>query len=82
MFLCDKCGKCCRNLKKSSLFAELDRGDGVCRYLEGNLCSIYDTRPLLCRVEDCYNLFFKDSMSKEEFYNLNYKVCQDLKEEK
>lgn len=80
MFFCDCCGECCRNLDKSPVYAELDRGDGVCRYLNGNLCSIYENRPLLCRVDECYETFFKDAMSMEEYYKLNYEVCKKLKE--
>lgn len=79
MFKCDQCGKCCRNLNKSQLYSELDRGDGICKFLNGNLCSIYQVRPLLCRVDDCYEQFFKESMSKEDFYSLNYEVCNELK---
>lgn len=51
MFKCDCCGACCRHLNLSALYAELDRGDGTCKYLSGNLCSIYEKRPLLCRVD-------------------------------
>lgn len=68
MFECDCCGECCRNLHKSKLYAALDRGDGTCRYLNDNLCSIYDERPLLCRVDDCYEVFFAEKLSREEFY--------------
>lgn len=78
MFFCNQCGQCCRNLDKSPLYAELDRGDGVCRYLDGNLCSIYEKRPLLCRVDECYDLFFRESLSREEFYQMNYRVCRQL----
>ena len=53
MFQCDMCGECCRNLGRSSLYRALHDGDGVCRYLTGNMCSIYKDRPLLCRVEEC-----------------------------
>ena len=42
MFKCDCCGCCCRNLQLSDLYSELDRGDGTCKYLVGNLCSIYE----------------------------------------
>lgn len=80
MFECDACGECCRNLNKSDLYKDLDRGDGVCKYLKGNLCSIYDERPLLCRVDESFELYFKNTMSKEDFYNLNYKACRFLKE--
>lgn len=79
MFICDKCGECCRHLKGISIYADLDRGDGVCKYLEGNLCSIYENRPLFCRVDDCYELFFKDEFTREEFDRLNTKICNNLK---
>ncbi len=79
MFECDKCGYCCKNLDKSFLYAELDRGDGVCRYLEGNLCSIYNKRPLLCRVDECYEKYFSEYMTLEEYYIVNQKICKTLK---
>lgn len=80
MFQCEKCGACCRNLDKSSIYAELDLGDGVCKYLNGNLCSIYSDRPLLCRIDECYDVFFKDRYSLEEYYELNYQICKRLKQ--
>ena len=78
MFDCTKCGECCRNLGGSSIYAALDRGDGVCMYLDGNLCSIYETRPLLCRVDESYKLLWKDKMSLKEYYDLNYAACAKL----
>lgn len=81
MFHCECCGACCRNLNKSELYAELDAGGGVCRYLQGNLCSIYDERPLLCRIDECYEMFFKTQYSLEEYYELNYQICKKLKSE-
>lgn len=51
MFKCDMCGECCKNLNKSSLYETLHNGDGVCYYLKGHYCSIYNDRPLLCRVD-------------------------------
>ena len=82
MFKCDQCGLCCKSLKENSLYADLDRGDGVCKYLKGNLCSIYEHRPLFCRVDDCYELFFKDQYTLEEFYEKNYEICRYLKTKK
>lgn len=81
MFPCSKCGACCRSLKLSPLYAQLDRGDGVCRHLTGNLCGIYDTRPLLCRVDECYERYFKETMPVEEYYRLNQESCQKLREQ-
>lgn len=82
MFYCDKCGECCKHLKGISIYADLDRGDGVCKYLEGNLCSIYDERPMFCRVDECYDLFFKDEYSREEYDLLNSEMCNKLKNKK
>lgn len=80
MFKCDCCGNCCKNISKSELYSDLDRGDGVCKYLNGNICSIYNERPLFCRIDECFELFFKRYMSIEEYYKLNYKACEKLKE--
>ena len=79
MFKCDKCGECCRNLKMSDVYSDLDRGDGICKYLNGNLCSIYENRPMKCRIDDSYYEFFKDSVTLEEFYDSNYKMCEEFK---
>ncbi len=79
MFKCDKCGECCRHLSKSELYRELDRGDGVCKYLVHNLCSIYDERPLLCRVDEAYHAYFQSEMTKEEYYRLNYEGCKSIR---
>ncbi len=45
MFQCDCCGLCCMNLKMSELYSDLDRGDGICRYLDvaSKLCTIIET---------------------------------------
>ena len=70
MFKCDKCGQCCRNLYKSPIYEALHNGDGICKYLNGNICSIYETRPLVCRVDESYDVFFKEQMSYEEYIGL------------
>lgn len=79
MFICDQCGKCCQNLGHLELYKNLDRGDGVCKYLVGHLCSIYDHRPLLCRVEESYEVYFSKIYSKEEYDRLNTEACKLLK---
>ena len=62
------------------MYKELDRGDGVCVYLDGNLCSIYENRPLLCRIDESYDAYFKEKYSKEDYYQLNYNACEKLQE--
>lgn len=78
MFNCNMCGQCCKNLKLSELYSDLDRGDGVCKFLQDNICSIYDERPLKCRIDECYDLFFSESMTLDEYYEENRKVCNEL----
>lgn len=81
MFQCKMCGRCCRNLDKSDLYNFLNRGDGVCKFLRDNECSIYDERPIICRVDDSYEMFFKDKLSIDEYYQLNYEGCIAIKKE-
>ncbi len=78
-FECDKCGLCCKNIRFSDLSAELDRGDGVCKHLKNNLCEIYSERPIFCNVDAYYEKFLSKKLGREEFYNLNFEVCERLK---
>ena len=50
MWQCSKCGACCHYawLMKP----EWDRGDGACKYLENNVCSIYEQRPEIFKVKN------------------------------
>ncbi|MBQ9434044.1 MAG: YkgJ family cysteine cluster protein [Synergistaceae bacterium] len=77
-FSCKKCGNCCRNIKHIPALHDFDRGDGVCVHLQGNLCEIYASRPLICNVEKMYSTFFKDTMTPEEFIALNLEACRKL----
>ena len=45
---CIQCGACCKMIDR--VLPELDRGDGACIYLKDNMCSIYEMRPMLCRI--------------------------------
>ena len=77
-FSCTKCGECCRHINNISQLAAFDIGNGVCRFLKNNLCSIYDSRPEICRVDYMYDKYFCVSMSREEYYALNMKACKKL----
>ena len=81
MFICDRCGLCCMQVGVSPAYSELDRGDGICMYFDcvTKLCTIYDQRPLLCNIEKAYQEYFKDTMSKNDYYRLNYEACDKLK---
>jgi Fe-S-cluster containining protein len=78
VFPCVQCGLCCRKLKTVSLLTDYDSGNGVCRYLKDNLCSIYHNRPLVCNVEKMYVSCFSGIMSEQEFLIANLEVCLAL----
>lgn len=81
MFNCDKCGLCCRSLHLSDLYHDLDKGDGVGIHLDEktNLCRIYHSRPEKCNIDVMYRKIYYTHMSLEEYYEMNYKVCMQLK---
>lgn len=81
MFRCDKCGACCRNLHKSELYKDLHNGNGICRYLKENECTIYENRPLICRIDESYEAFFKSELSYDKYMELNYECCKLLRDE-
>ncbi len=79
-FPCSKCGICCRNLNGSQVYDDLHSGNGICRYLDltTNLCKIYDTRPMKCNIIASY-IYFKDSMSFNDYIEMNIYACKALK---
>lgn len=80
MYPCKRCGCCCRQIGKTFLGRSLALPNGICRYLDvhTNLCTIYSTRPLFCRVDESYERYFQQWMSRKEFYQENQKACQLL----
>lgn len=79
-FPCTSCGKCCRLVGNSSLTDFLNRGDGICQYLDEstNLCTIYENRPLVCNIKKYYLLNLQEEFSWQEFVKLNLAVCEKL----
>lgn len=79
-FPCDACGLCCRRVNESVETAFLDRSDGVCRHFDEltHLCTIYDDRPLVCRVEDYYQAYLSSAVSWDAFVDINVGICNEL----
>lgn len=79
-FPCTACGKCCRNIHLNKSLSYLDKGNGVCKHLNesSNLCSIYEERPLVCRIEDYYRQNLTSHFTWNEFVNMNIEVCKRL----
>jgi len=74
-FPCSGCGGCCMVAASVGL---PDRGDGACIHLDKeNKCSIYEDRPLICRVDELFEEI-DHGMTKEEWYDANKKSCNSL----
>lgn len=81
-FSCNKCGACCQQLKLfGPLYADLDSGNGVCKYYQAKTheCSIYEKRPLICRVEEGYTLYFSH-VPHDEYIEKTMEACKKLQE--
>lgn len=83
-FPCTACGECCRRISQNEQTADLDRGDGTCRYFddETRLCRIYAERPLICRVEDYYRTYLSEQMDWDQFVRINLEICHKFQSEK
>ncbi|MHA3114197.1 YkgJ family cysteine cluster protein [Acinetobacter sp. ANC 4193] len=81
-FPCTQCGACCRHINVSELTTYLDRGDGICRHYDTSthLCSIYEQRPDVCRVDIYYEKHFKSQFTWDKFVELNLIACKQLNE--
>lgn len=79
-FVCNRCGCCCRNIGNYEPAEYLDRGDGVCKYYDeaNRACTIYEFRPDICRVDKMYK-DYKNQMSWNEYVDLNYESCEELR---
>lgn len=79
-FPCYQCGACCCNVNRSKETLFLDNGNGVCRYYDHQtkLCTIYETRPDICRVDKQYQLNYKNKYSWAEFIEINTIACKIL----
>lgn len=78
IFECSQCGACCRYLDRIVAMEAYDRGDGVCRYLSNNKCTIYNQRPDICRGESLYHLCF-EGLKVEEYYRLLHHYCDVIR---
>ena len=79
-FPCTKCGLCCKHVDRSDETIFLDRGDGTCKNFDvsTNICSIYESRPDICRVDRQFVLRYSSEITWEDFIYLNIQVCEQL----
>jgi hypothetical protein len=57
-------------------------GSGVCIHFNhtDKTCSIYDTRPLICRVDEAYKIMFFH-IPLNEYIQENMRMCKKLQED-
>lgn len=74
-FNCTQCGACCRRAFLLPGFPYPLNPDGSCSKLVGNLCSIYETRPDICRYGHSRAEL---GLSEDEYARLTARVCNRL----
>ncbi len=78
-FPCTSCGACCSFIEGIEFLSEYNN-NGQCSKLVDNKCTIYESRPLLCRIDESYEQIFSTLMTQEEFYMQNALACNVLQE--
>lgn len=76
-FPCTKCGACC--MRAGFLLEIVKLGyakyGGPCKYLTPNMeCAIYETRPLVCRINDNK----PKGVTRKAWYRSNEDACNKL----
>ncbi len=77
-FLCTQCGACCRAAGKmdGAKYGLPIKKDGSCAHLIGNLCSIYNERPDICRIDKMYNRGILQT--RKQYFIEVTKICHKL----
>jgi Fe-S-cluster containining protein len=81
VFICEKCGECCRHIEQ---FIQIwpHQHNGICNFLQENVCSIYEARPDFCSFQRGYNKYCKNYMTETEYYAKTIYYCEQLRKEK
>jgi Fe-S-cluster containining protein len=79
-FKCSGCGACC--LIAGGKYGLPDRGDGACTHLadDNKTCTIYESRPSICRVDETYFKIKKyiPFLNQKTYNKINTKICHSL----
>lgn len=74
-FNCTKCGACCRRAFLLPGFIYPVKPDGSCSKLVNNQCSVYETRPDVCRHGHSREVL---GMSSDEYDRLTANLCNRM----
>jgi len=76
-FNCERCGECCRHIEP--LIEVLPhQHNGICLFLQDDLCSIYENRPDLCDFKRAYK-YIKNYFTESEYIENVMYFCEQLK---
>ena len=93
-FECIECALCCKHLDRAldraknppwmqkaiDEFPWKPDATGACEKLDGNRCSVYEDRPLLCNLERAHKEL-NMNMTKAEWFTMNAQGCNILLKE-
>jgi len=92
-FPCVGCGLCCKKIgialknkdkypdelkQELEAFPYSANEEGVCEKFKDDKCTIYHSRPTLCRVDSMYAKHYKKKMTRKDFYNTQIIACKNL----
>lgn len=75
-FVCRKCGECCRHIEA---FIDIipHQHNGICAFLQDNICAIYENRPDLCDYKRAYK-YLKKYLTETEYRKKVIEACEKL----
>jgi len=82
MFPCTSCGLCCQNISKVKELEDYALTNGVCLYFDpiSCRCTIYKSRPDVCRIDEMFEAKYFKYFTKIAYYEANAEVCNSLQE--
>lgn len=77
-FICSQCAACCKSIGMldGDRYGLPVKKDGSCAHLVGNLCSIHEDRPDICRTEMMNHK--KPNQTRKDYYIQSTKACHLL----
>ena len=79
-FPCTKCGLCCMRAGTVENFPYKTDYNGVCeKYdLQKRECTIYEDRPIVCRIDDYYDKYLSANMDRNHWHHYNAQMCNKM----
>lgn len=82
-YKCENCGACCRFGNPGRFDPNIVNEHGDCIYLDlkTKLCTIYENRPIFCRLHEWYSITYDPELVPFDVYVILQKIgCDKLRE--